>query len=213
VPFDVSREVVTAAAHAIAREYPGLSVEAVVGDFDRHLGELPRGGRRLIAFLGGTIGNFAPKERAEFFQRLAGEMEPGDSFLLGADLIKDAVRLVRAYDDRAGVTAQFNLNVLSVLNRELGGEFDLSTFEHIARFDEDNEWIEMLLRSRCDQDVKILELGEEISFRQGEELRTEISAKFRVEDLKAELADAGLDATEWWTDPAGDFSLCLSFLS
>jgi L-histidine N-alpha-methyltransferase len=139
-------------------------------------------------------------------------MKPGDSFLLGADLIKDAVRLERAYDDRAGVTAQFNLNLLSVLNRELGGEFDLSTFEHIARFDEDNEWIEMLLRSRCDQDVKILELGEEISFRQGEELRTEISAKFRVEDLKAELAEAGLDATEWWTDPAGDFSLSLSFL-
>jgi dimethylhistidine N-methyltransferase/ergothioneine biosynthesis protein EgtC len=211
-PFDVSAEVVTEAAHAIAQQYPGLVVEAVVGDFDTHLELLPRGGRRLIAFLGGTIGNFTPIDRSEFLHRIAAGMEPGDSFLLGADLLKDVGRLERAYDDRAGVTAQFNLNILTVLNRELGGEFDLTTFEHVARFDAENGWIEMLLRSRCDQDVKILELGLEIPFVQGEEIRTEISTKFSFDALSAELAEAGLQVAEWWMDPDGDYSLCLSFL-
>jgi L-histidine N-alpha-methyltransferase len=210
VPFDVDQSVLRAAGTAIVAEYPQVSVEAVVGDFTRHLGELPRGGRRLIAFLGSTIGNLEPGPRADFLAELADTLQPGDSFLLGTDLVKDRDRLLRAYDDAAGVTAAFNRNVLAVLDRELKADFDPDAFEHVALWDAENEWIEMRLRSRTDQVVTVAELDLQVLFAAGEELRTEVSAKFRRERVEHELATAGLSMTHWWTDPAGDFGLSLS---
>ncbi|MCW2677533.1 MAG: methyltransferase, partial [Modestobacter sp.] len=169
-----------------------------------------RGGRRLVAFLGSTIGNLEPAPRAEFLATLAGTLRPGDTFLLGTDLVKGAGRLVRAYDDSAGVTAAFNRNVLSVLDRELEADFDLDAFEHVALWDAEHEWIEMRLRSRRAQVVHLAALDLEVRFDAGEELRTEVSAKFRRAGVERELAAAGLDLTHWWSDEAGDFALSLS---
>jgi L-histidine N-alpha-methyltransferase len=212
VPFDVSEQTLREAAAAVAREYSGVRVHAVVGDFEHHLGDLPGGGTRLVAFLGSTIGNLAPEPRAQFLHDLAATLAPGDALLLGTDLVKDVDRLVTAYDDAAGVTAAFNRNVLLVMNRELDADFDPAAFDHVARFDPDAEWIEMRLRSQRAQTVQLRGLGLEIDFDAGEELRTEISAKFRRAGVEQELAAAGLHVAEWWTDPAGDFALSLSFL-
>jgi L-histidine Nalpha-methyltransferase len=210
VPFDVDPSVLRQAAAALTAEYPGLAVEAVVGDFTRHLGELPHGGRRLVAFLGSTIGNLEPGPRAAFLAELAATLRPGDSFLLGTDLVKDPVRLVQAYDDAAGVTAAFNKNVLTVLDRELEADFDLDAFDHVALWDAEQEWIEMRLRSLTDQVVHVPALDLDVRFAAGEEMRTEVSAKFRPERVEAELAAAGLRMTQWWTDPDGDFGVSLS---
>jgi L-histidine N-alpha-methyltransferase len=185
-------------------------VHAVVGDFDHHLGSIPQEGRRLIAFLGSTIGNFGPAGRKQFFTELANGMRPGDSLLLGTDLVKDIARLEAAYDDARGVTAAFNLNVLRVVNRELGADFDLSAFTHRAFFDTDEEWIEMRLVSKRDQVVELAELGMQVEFDADEEMRTEISAKFRPAGIEAELAAVGLRLERWMTDPAGDFALALA---
>jgi L-histidine N-alpha-methyltransferase len=210
VPFDVAEPTLVATAEAIAEEYPDIEVTGVVGDFRRHLGTLPKEGRRLVAFLGGTIGNLRPRERAVMLGELASTMAPGDALLLGTDLVKDPRRLVAAYDDARGITAAFNLNVLTVLNRELGADFDVARFEHVARFDEVDEWIEMRLRARGAQVVHVPALDLTLDFVDGEELRTEISAKFRRSGVRAELEVAGLTAVEWWTDPAGDFALSLA---
>jgi len=186
-------------------------VHAVVGDFEHHLGTLPAGGRRLVAFLGGTIGNLDPKQRAEFLADLAAGLAPGDSLLLGTDLVKDVDRLVAAYDDDAGVTAAFNRNVLTVVNRELGADFVPERYAHVARFDPDQEWIEMRLRADAAHRVRVADLDLVVEFEAGEEMRTEISAKFRREGVEAELSAAGLALARWWTDPDGDFALSLSF--
>jgi len=212
VPFDVSEQTLRDAAAAVADEYAGVRVHAVVGDFEHHLGTLPSGGTRLVAFLGSTIGNFAPAPRSRFLADLAAALAPGDALLLGTDLVKDPDRLVAAYDDAAGVTAAFNRNVLTVLNRELDADFDADAFEHVAVFDTDNEWIEMRLRSTRAQTVTIRALQLEVSFAAAEEVRTEISAKFHRARVEQELADAGFRLAEWWTDPAGDFALSLSFV-
>ena len=210
VPFDVDPSVLRAAGAALDEEFPGLDVDAVVGDFTRDLGELPRGGRRVVAFLGSTIGNLEPAPRAEFLAAVADTLGPGDAFLLGTDLVKDPGRLVRAYDDAEGVTAEFNRNVLAVLDRELKADLDPTAFDHVALWDAEQEWIEMRLRSRVDQVATIAALDLEVSFAAGEDVRTEVSAKFRRERVERELADAGLALTSWWTDPAGDFALSLS---
>jgi len=210
VPFDVDPSVLRLAGAALTAEYPGLEVAGVVGDFTMHLGGLPRSGRRMVAFLGSTIGNLEPAARAQFLADLAGTLHPGDSFLLGTDLVKDPARLVRAYDDAEGVTAEFNRNVLAVLDRELKADFDLEAFVHVALWDPEREWIEMRLRSSADQVVSVAELDLEVPFAAGEELHTEISAKFRREGVERELAAAGLTMTHWWTDPAGDFGLSLA---
>jgi L-histidine N-alpha-methyltransferase len=211
VPFDVSEETLRTAASAIASEYDDIQVHAVVGDFERHLDQVPAGGRRVVAFLGSTIGNLTPEARAKFLAEVAGGLGPGDALLLGTDLVKDVDRLVAAYDDAAGVTAEFNRNVLRVLNRELDADFDADAFTHVARWDPDEEWIEMRLRSDGERLATIARLGMQVRFGTGEELRTEISAKFRHEGVVRELAAAGLELAEWWTDPAGDFALSLSF--
>jgi L-histidine N-alpha-methyltransferase len=210
VPFDVDPSVLRTAGAAITAEYPGVSVEAVLGDFTRHLGELPSSGRRLVAFLGSTIGNFEPGPRADFLAELAGTLQPGDTFLLGVDLVKAPDRLVRAYADAAGVTAAFNRNVLAVLNRELAADFDLDAFDHVALWDPEQEWIEMRLRSQADQVVTVRALGLQARFAAGEDLRTEVSAKFRRSGVEQELAAAGLSMTHWWTDPDEDFGVLLA---
>jgi L-histidine N-alpha-methyltransferase len=211
VAFDVSEATLRQAAAALAGEYPDVAVHAVVGDFERHLPTLPRGGRRLVAFLGGTIGNLAPKQRAQFLSELAAVLEPGDSLLLGTDLVKDTARLEAAYDDPGGVTADFNRNVLRVVNRELGADFVPEGFDHVARFDPDEEWIEMWLRSPAPQQVRVAALDLSVSFQAGEAVRTEISAKFRRPGVEAELGDADLALARWWTDADGDFAVSLSF--
>ena len=214
VPVDVSESALVLAGDALAAEYPGLEVHAVVADFEEHLGlpaPDPGGARpRLVAFLGSTIGNMVPAERAAFLARVRGELRPGDTFLLGTDLVKDPAVLVAAYDDAAGVTAAFNKNVLAVLNAELGADFDLDAFEHVALWDAANEWIEMRLRAVSAQEVRVPDIGLTASFAAGEEMRTEVSAKFRRDGVTAELAAAGFAMRSWWTDEAGQFGLSLS---
>jgi L-histidine Nalpha-methyltransferase len=211
VPFDVSEPTLRTAAAALAADYPSLQVHAVVGDFERHLSLLPPGGRRLVAFLGGTIGNLTPKQRAQLLGDLAAGLRPDDGLLLGTDLVKDPARLVAAYDDAAGVTAEFNRNVLRVVNRELHADFVPERFDHVARFDPDEEWVEMRLRARSTHRVHVRELGLVVGYADGEEIRTEISAKFRRDGVESELAGAGLALARWWTDPAGDFAVSLAF--
>lgn len=211
VPFDCSAATLRAAGEAISSAYPTASVHAVVGDFERHLPLLPHDdGRRLVAFLGGTIGNLAPPERAKFLSELAGGLAPGEHLLLGTDLVKDRNRLVAAYDDSAGVTAEFNRNVLHVINQALEANFACEQFEHVALWNDDEEWIEMRLRSRGAQHVVVNGLDLDVSFADGEEMRTEISAKFRRDRVESELAAAGFEIVRWWTDRAGDFALSLS---
>lgn len=212
VPFDISEATLRDAAASILDEYPGIEVRAIVGDFEHHLGHIPAVGRRLVAFLGGTIGNLTPPQRKGFLRAIADGMRPGDAFLLGTDLVKDRGRLVAAYDDAAGVTAAFNRNVLAVLNRELGADFVPDAFAHVAAWDPDEEWIEMRLRATRAQRVRLPALGLDIAFEPGEEMRTEISAKFRREGVARELAEAGLRLERWWTDAAGDFALSLARL-
>jgi L-histidine Nalpha-methyltransferase len=209
-PFDVAEETLHDAASKLLVEFPEMEIDGVVGDFRSHLMHIPSGGRRLIAMLGGTIGNLRPRERAAMLAELSDNMRPGDSLLLGTDLVKERGRLVRAYDDEAGVTSAFNLNVLRRLNRELGANFDLSRFKHVARFNESEEWIEMRLRSTGAQHVTIADLGLTVAFDDGEELLTEVSAKFRPDKVRREIEAAGLDLTAWWTDDANDFGLSLS---
>ncbi len=207
VPVDVDQTVLAQSGEAVAGEYR-IEVHAVVGDFEHHLPLLPAGGRRLVAFLGGTIGNLLPAQRARFLRTLASTMAWGDTLLLGTDLVKDPTRLVAAYDDAAGVTAEFNRNVLRVISRELGADVDPDAFAHVALWNAENEWIEMRLRSLCEQVVRVLDLA--VPFAQGEELRTEISAKFRRERVADELTAAGLQLRSWWTDPQGDYALSLA---
>jgi len=213
VPVDVSESALTQAAAALMTEYPGLAVHAVVSDFEESLGfpaDSGQGAARLVAFLGSTIGNMVPAERAAFLRRVRAQLRPGDAFLLGTDLVKDPAVLVAAYDDDAGVTAEFNKNVLNVLNVELGADFDVDAFEHVALWDTDREWIEMRLRATTAQHVRVSGLGLAVSFAAGEEMRTEVSAKFRREGVAAELAAAGLAMRSWWTDTSGQFGLSLS---
>ncbi len=210
VAIDVSEETLRESAAQIAVRYPQLEVQAVVGDLERHLGRLPIGGRTLVAFLGSSIGNFPPAARSAFFHGLRELLDSGDAVLLGLDLVKDPYRLLAAYDDPAGVTAAFNRNVLRVVNRELDADFAPERFEHIARWDAENEWVELCLGSLDDRVVRIGELHLEVEFSQGEELHTEISAKFRRERAEAELRRTGFEPEAWWTDAAGDFALSLS---
>ncbi len=209
VPLDVSEETLRAAASSLAVEY-GISVRAVVGDFHRHLGRIPRVGRRVIAFLGGTIGNFDPVQRQGFLRDLRGSMGQDEWFLLGADLVKAPARLVAAYDDARGVTAEFNRNALRVLNRELDADFDVEAFEHVARWNASESWIEMWLRSSRGQRVRVAGLDLDVAIAEGEEIRTEISAKFTPDGLRGELEQAGFTTEASWTDPAGDFLLTLA---
>jgi L-histidine Nalpha-methyltransferase len=210
VPLDVSASALEQSTVDIAAAYPGISVRGVVGDFTRHLSALPAGGKRLVVFLGGTIGNFIPHERATFLHAVRAELDPGEWLLLGTDLVKSPHVLVPAYDDAQGVTADFNRNVLRVINRELGADFDPDGFQHVAGWDTRREWIEMRLRAERAYRVTVPALGLTVDFAEGEEMRTEISAKFHPDGVKAELAAAGFTATRRWTDSYGRFLVTLA---
>jgi len=210
VPLDVSETALRDAVAAIHGDYPSVAIHGVVADFTEHLDRIPGQTPRLVAFLGGTIGNLFPQERAAFLGELRQTLLPGDWLLLGTDLVKDPAVLVPAYDDADGVTAEFNRNVLAVLNRELGADFELENFEHLAIWDAENEWVEMRLRSTKPCTVTLSELALEIDLGADEEIRTEISAKFRREGIEGELARAGFGPDSWWTDAAGRFALSLA---
>ncbi len=210
VPLDVSDGTLWRAATELVAEYPGLDVHAVVGDFDRHIGLIPAVGRRMVAFLGSTIGNFHPDRRRRFLFDLDCTMAHGDSFLLGTDLIKDEKKLIAAYDDAAGVTAEFNRNVLHVLNRELHADFEPECFQHVARWNEEECRIEMRLRSLDDQRIRIADLELEIDFAAGEDLLTEISTKFSRDGVESELFEAGFVVDGMWEAPEGEFLLTLA---
>ncbi|MFG1992856.1 L-histidine N(alpha)-methyltransferase [Actinoplanes sp. NPDC048988] len=210
VAMDISASALDAAATRIGADYPSLRVHNVVGDFGRHLGHLPDGPDRLVAFLGGTIGNLEPAERAKFLTAIREVLRPGEHLLLGTDLVKSPRVLVPAYDDAQGVTAEFNRNVLRVINGSLGADFDVDAFSHQALWDDRNEWIEMRLRARWPMRVTIPAVGLVVELATGEEIRTEISAKFRREGVAKELAEAGFSLDQWWTDPEGRFGLSLA---
>lgn len=209
IPFDVSAGVVQTAAAELVEEYPGLAVHGVIGDFDQNLPDIPTGGTRMIALLGGTLGNYSPAPRRVFLDAITASMAPGDTFLVGTDLVKDVDRLELAYNDPYGITERFNKNVLAVLNNELDADFDLDAFDHVAFFDPVNEWIDIRLRSRKQQTVQVHGLNLTLEFAAGEDLCTEISAKFRREAFAAELAAVGLDLVGWWTDDRGDYAVSL----
>jgi L-histidine N-alpha-methyltransferase len=212
VPLDVSEVALRGAMAAVAREYPELAVHGVVGDFTQHLELLPadQGGRRLVAFLGGTIGNLLPDERAGFFTALRAALDPSELLLLGAGLVTDPAIMVPAYNDAAGVTAEFNRNVLRVLNCELGVDFEVDAFDHVAVWDATHEWIEMRLRARRAMTVRLPAVGMTVRYAKSEEMRTEVSGKFRREGLRTELVDAGFADQAWWTDPDDRFAVVLA---
>ncbi|AGT93871.1 MULTISPECIES: L-histidine N(alpha)-methyltransferase [Rhodococcus] len=207
VPQDVSVTALEGAAQQVGAEFPGIDVLGVVSDFTGSLHHLPGGGRRAVAFLGGTLGNLVPAERAEFLSGIAAVLAPGENLILGVGLVIDPAVLVPAYDDAAGVTAQFNLNVLAVLNKQLGANFPLEDFRHVALWDAENQWIEMRLEALRELSVHIDDLDLEITFAAGEQLRTEISAKFTEDGIAAELASAGFGVRKVWTDQDQRFAL------
>ena len=209
-PVDISEEITQDTAERIAAEYDAISVRGLVCDFEFDLERVPVGGPRVIALLGGTIGNFSPHQRAGFLRRISNLLGPDDRFLLGTDLVKDPAILEAAYNDAAGVTAEFNKNVLAVLNRELGADFDLSCFEHVARWDPENLWVDIRLRSLTNQVVNVTALDMLVPFGAGEEMRTEISTKFLRPGLEGIYAEAGLELTDWWTDSDGLYELSLA---
>jgi L-histidine N-alpha-methyltransferase len=211
VPVDVTESMVRDCAHELTDEYPGLRVHGVIGDFERHLQHVPPAiGPRIVAFLGGTIGNFPPGSRRRVLREVARLLGPGDHLLMGTDLVKDPEVLEAAYDDAQGVTAEFNRNVLRVLNRELHADFDPEDFDHVALFDREHEWIEMRLRARREHTTLVRGLDLSVHFDVGEELRTEISAKFTPQRVEGDLAAAGLELVRWLTDAEDQFALTLS---
>lgn len=209
VPVDVSESALSEAANAIARDYPELVVHGLVGDVMQNLGSLPGQPPRLVVFLGGTLGNLVPAQRAAFLRSIRATLTAGEWLLLGTDLVKDTETLLRAYDDADGVTAEFNRNVLRVLNERLGADFDPEAFEHVCHWDGRNEWIEMHLRARTAMQVRIPEVGVEVGFAAGESVRTEVSAKFRRNNLREELVEAGFRLHRWWHDTQNRFALSL----
>ena len=211
VPLDVSEQTLRASAQAIAAAYPRVFVHAIVGDFERHLGALPRDGRRLIAFLGSTIGNLYPEQRERFLGSIASMLGRDEAFLVGVDLVKDVARLESAYNDSRGVTETFVRNALTGVNRELGATFDQRRFTYEARWDPQHEWMDIGLRALQAHTVSIPRLELDVAFDEGEPLRVEISSKFRRERFVREAARAQLRVASWWTDPAGDFALALVF--
>ncbi|GAA4383323.1 L-histidine N(alpha)-methyltransferase [Tsukamurella soli] len=210
VPQDVSVSALTGAVDALAASHPGLRVRGMVSDFTDTLHHLPAGGRRMIAFLGGTIGNMIPAERAEFLASIAAALRPGETLLLGAGLVVPPAVVVPAYDDAAGVTAEFDRNVLRVVNARLHADFEPDAFRHVALWDAANEWIEMRLEATRAMRVTVADLNLAVDFAEGEQLRTEISAKFRLDGIARELADAGLTLVHTWTDDDHRFAVLLA---
>jgi L-histidine N-alpha-methyltransferase len=209
VPFDVSEQTLRDAAAELSVAYPGVQVHGVVGDFTLHVSHLPTDGTPLIAFLGSTIGNLYVEERHAFLSMLAEHLPAGAWLLLGVDLVKPVDRLVDAYDDPQGVTAEFTRNVLHVLNRELDGDFDVAAFDHVALWDP-SQRMDLRLRVNGDHTVMVGDIDMQLDLHDGEEVRIEISTKFRIPSITTELADAGFTTRQVWTDPPGDVAVLLA---
>ncbi len=212
VPLDVSEQVVRDAAEQLVEDYDSLQIHGVIGDFERHLERVPEsdGVPRLVALLGGTIGNFPPGTRRGLLRKISALLGPEDRLLLGTDLVKDPAVIEAAYDDSQGITAEFNRNILHVVNRELDADFSPDAFDHVAFFDRRHEWVEMRLRARRPCSVLVAGLGLRVEFAAGEELRTEISAKFTRERVQSDYEAAGLALDRWYTDDQGLFALSLA---
>ncbi|MGI9018217.1 MAG: L-histidine N(alpha)-methyltransferase [Euzebya sp.] len=210
VPFDVSEDAIVGAAEALTNDYAWLDVHGIVGDFDHHLSTVPRTGRRLVAFLGSTIGNLEPDQQIRLLSDVRAMLEPADALLLGVDLVKDTVSLINAYDDASGVTAAFNRNVLHNVNATLGADFEPDLFQHVAKWNAAEQRIEMWLRASKAMTVRVKDLGLDVTFGEGEEMHTEISSKFTRESITQRLAAAGLDVTRFDTDPRGWFGVVLA---
>lgn len=210
IPFDVSDAMLRTAAGLLDKRYPGVQISPVVGDFNLHLDQLPSDDQRLVVFLGGTIGNFYPAERETFLKSLAGVLAEGEWFLLGADLVKDPVRILNAYDDDEGVTAKFILNVINVLNRELGATLPVESFEYVPSWDAEAERIDMRVRAKVQIQARVERLDLDVHFEAGEELRVEISSKFRPDQLAAEMAASGLTVRQQWIADGNEFGLFLA---
>jgi L-histidine Nalpha-methyltransferase len=207
--MDVNALFLQQSADALQSAYPGARVRGVLGDFTQDLSDLGPGGERLLLFFAGTLGNLDPEDVPGFFRRSASVLEPGDGFLVGVDLVKDKARLEAAYNDAAGVTARFNLNIFRVLNERLGANFDLAAFEHVAFYDEENAWIEMRLRARRPCRVLLPAAGIALRFERGQEVRTELSCKYTRESFEKHLAGTGFVLDRWFTDKEGLFALAL----
>jgi L-histidine N-alpha-methyltransferase len=205
-PLDVSEDALEGAAKALIEDYQWLEFEGFVGDFTADLPLVPRRGRRLLAFLGSTIGNLDPAGRAALLGGVAAALLPGDRFLLGVDLVKERAVLEAAYDDAAGVTAEFNRNMLHVLNAELGAGIPVEAFEHVAVYDRGRARVEMWLRARRRLTLRFPTLGLTVGFEAGEGLRTEISCKFTRAMVERELAAAGLALRSWHQDRGRRFA-------
>jgi L-histidine N-alpha-methyltransferase len=213
LPFDICPEALLAAAGPLMDAYPGMHAHGVAGDFELHLDRIParrRRGRRVVAFLGSTIGNLRPEQRAPFLRSVAELLGPDDILLLGTDLVGDRARLEAAYDDAEGITAAFNRNVLAVINRELGADFDLDRFQHVARWCPEPAWIEMRLRALTPHEVRLENLGLELSFAEGEDILTELSCKFTRESVTAMYDEAGLELREWHLDARGWYAVSVA---
>ena len=208
LPVDVSLASAEASARELAAEYPGLAIHGVVGDFERHLDRVPAGGRKLVAFLGSTLGNFLRPRAEDFLSKVAGLLGEQDWFLLGTDLVKDAATLHAAYNDGQGITAEFNRNILRVVNRQLCGGFDPDAFDHVAFYDVENERIEMHLGSRNDQTVTLRAIDLVLLLKEGERIRTEVSCKYTRRSVEEILTAAGLRLEHFYA--AGGFALSLS---
>ncbi len=213
VPFDVSESMLRETAASLLAEYPWLRIHGVVGDYECHLAEIPQAERKLVAFLGSTIGNFDTDRTRKFLRDLSTRLAPGDHFLLGTDLVKPRAVLEAAYNDAAGVTAEFNLNVLNVLNRELDADFDLNAFEHAAFWRARASQIEMHLRAKSALSVRVRKLGRSFEFRRGETILTEISRKYTRKSVSQILQGAGLRLAGWFPSPDDNFALSLSTLA
>ena len=213
VPVEVSQAIAERTAHDVSRSYPELEVHAVVGDFEQHLGKVPHGGRRLVALLGSTIGNFTEQDAVDFLRKTTHLMSGGDALLLGTDLVKDEAVLEAAYNDSQGVTAKFNANILNVVNRHLGGDFDPDGFEHVAYFNPDKSRVESYLRARSEQAVRLDKIDLDVQFDRGEMISTEVSCKYTRRSVEQILARAGLTVEHWFADSDRGYALSLSRLS
>ncbi len=211
VPVDCSESFLASCSADLANAFPSLAVQGVVADFTSHLGQLVHSDRRMVMFMGSTIGNFDPEDRAAFLRDIAADQGPGDCFLLGTDLVKGTDRLLAAYDDAQGVTARFNRNALTVMNRQLDADFDVTAFRHRAWWDAERARVQMHLVATRDTGATIRAFDDlRVEFAADEYLLTEYSTKFTAAQVEAELAEVGLAVAGSWTDPNGDFLLTLA---